>query len=181
MARIESPPRRRTSASGATWDSPSAPAQSSVTASTRGRRSGDGGGSVAWAEGSCPLAAASSTRAVRRSWSSLPLGPVGNSVDATIGRGIEYSGRRSVRWTRSSARRRSGSMPGAGRTAAARRAPEGVRRTTTAAWSTPGRSPITHSTSAGSTRWPRILTWRSVRPAKTRSPSGRRRHRSPVR
>ena len=50
----------------------------------------------------------------------------------------------------------------------------------TVACSTFGAVSRARSISSGSMRWPRILSWRSVRPTKVSDPSGRRRQRSPV-
>ena len=119
--------------------------------------------------------------------STLPLALSGSSARGTKSDGTMCSGRLSRRWSRRSA----GAGPSApsGTSSAARQWPptEPVRRRrprrppSPPRRVTPGWRRSALSTSPGSTRKPRTLTWKSRRPRKSSVPSGRHRARSPVR
>ncbi len=164
IASREWPPSAKKSSSTPTPGRPSASANRPQRISSRGVR------------GRPPKpasAAKSGAGSARRS--SLPLGVSGRASRVTKAAGTMCSGRAAALWRWSSAA--SARCPSAGTTYARSR----WSWATTTACPTDGCRVSADSTSPGSTRMPRILTWSSVRPRKASVPSAVHRATSPVR
>ena len=172
IASSEWPPRAKKSSSTPTPSIPSARSKASTT-SRSARVAGPAPPAVARCSG---------PGAGRPSRSTFPLASSGSAGSVTQAVGTIAAGRRATACRRRSARsggcarvrRRRGRRRAPGRPAPARRGRPRRRRLGD------GRA-ARSSISAGSTRTPRTLTWRSTRPRNSIAPSARQRTRSPLR
>ena len=118
-------------------------------------------------------------RGGQRGRSTFPFTVTGSASSTTTADGTMYSGSRPAAYSRTDAASPAPSCPASPCPAAgttypvSRLSPGASSRTITTACATPGCAASTASTSPGSTRNPRILTWSSARPANTSSPSAR--------